>query len=570
MTRLPAMLAQSPWLALCIVVLFAAGVLLFEARNLKSENAFTTQLTLEKGNAIITILENALSTESGLHLADNTLNTLVKNLGSDKSLHFLALVDARGTVLMGTGGPAAGERLWDTPPPATLSGAEISLDEEPHFRVSRQLRLGNASGHKRGGHGNTHANLLAAGADAPLWVVTDYDMTSILEARDADRRHLFVIALVLLFLAFLGCVTWYLVRRHLRSLRIAQEATAFSAHILRTLPVGIIAADTDGHITSMNAEALRIIGPPSNAPAPSLPAMWMPFLASLKAGNTVRDTEMRCSFDEGRPIPLAVSASSLITESGQLLGYVFIVRDLGEIRQLQAELRRRDRLAALGTLAAGIAHEVRNPLSAIRGIARYFAECHAPGSEEGELSKTLEQEVLRLDKVVGNLLDLARPDTLQRAAVPLEALIARAQRMAAPALEKDGVAFTAHLPPSAPDIQVDGDRLTQVFLNLFLNAVDAMRQSAVRQLTVRATVDTDADSAWLAVEVEDTGCGIPPEKMQDIFSPYYTTKPRGTGLGLAIVHKIVEAHEGVVEARNSRNGGCVMTVRLPLPQEGKA
>lgn len=577
-----ARVAQSPWVALCFVMLFGAGVLVFEMRNLKSESTFITTLTTEKGNAFITVFENALRTEVGLHWADNTLYTLLKSLGLDKNLHFLAIADAGGNVLLKTGDLPDNVRLWDTPPPIELTGAEVSLQDERHFRVSRRIHIDSNVPHIDGQHMGVHESLQTVG-NAPLWAVADYSMQQVADARSADRLHLVVIVVVLLFLMLFWGVTFYLARRHARSKQLVQETTAFSSHILRNLPMGIIATDTDYTITSINAEAARIIGMSTTCAASllspalaygsgvraraarRLPSVWDPVMTSLRAGPPIRDVEMRCSFEDEKPISLSVSASSLVTDKGQQLGYVFMVRDLGEIRHLQAELRRRDRLAALGTLAAGIAHEVRNPLSAIRGIARYFEECHLVGSEEGELSKVLEQEVLRLDKVVSNLLDLARSDTLQCVPVSLDALVERARRMAAPTMEQYGVEFALQLPTPSPVVLVDGDRLTQVLINLFLNAVDAMRQSEQRLLSVRAELEKDEVDTWLVVEVEDTGSGIPPEKMQDIFSPYYTTKPRGTGLGLPIVHKIVEAHEGTIAARNSRHGGCIMTLRLPLP-----
>ena len=575
LNKIAASFVQRPWLAFCALLLFGAGVLLFEMRNLKGEGSFITMLATEKGNAFITIIENELRTPPGiLRWTDNSLHALMGSLATDKDLHFLAIVDEEGTVLLGTGHLAQGERLWDTPPPPLLTGAEAILRGEPHFRVSRRIHLGEEAISPS----TPQEYRKLASSKAPLWGVAGFSMKAISAARDTDRLHLFIIALVLLLLGLFWGASWHLVRRHLRSRQLLLETTAFSSHILRNLPLGIIATSTDYTITSINAEAARILAVPhpgsgedAQLPAPRrLPPAWEPVMASLRSGVPLRDVEMRCTFAEGRSVPLSVTASPLATETGQQLGYVFIVRDLGEIRHLQAELRRRDRLAALGTLAAGIAHEVRNPLSAIRGIARYFRECHAANSEEEDMSKILEQEVLRLDKVVCNLLDLARPDTLQYTPVPLAALVEGARRMALPALTAHEVEFVTELPAHTPAIRVDGDRITQVFINLFLNAVDAMRESPHRRLTVRGTLEKDESGAWLMVEIEDTGCGIPPEIVQDIFSPYYTTKPRGTGLGLAIVHKIMEAHGGTIVARNSSLGGCIMALRLPLPPDHEA
>ena len=234
------------------------------------------------------------------------------------------------------------------------------------------------------------------------------------------------------------------------------------------------------------------------------------------------------------------------------------MRDLGEIRRLQSELRRRDRLVALGNMAAGIAHEVRNPLSAIKGLARFFMEASPRESEESRMAGIMTQEVLRLDKVVGALLDFARPDALNLSDVPLDEVVERARGMIGPDMEARGVRFEADLPKPPLIVRLDRDRMTQVLLNLFLNAVQAMPDGGMLRVRGRA------EGSELLLEVADTGCGIAPERLADIFSPYFTTKASGTGLGLSIVHKIVEAHEGTIEAASTPGEGTVFLLRFPF------
>lgn len=590
-------LKRIPWAVLCGAVLLAMCVLAFELGNLKKESDFTAQVTLEKGGSLINALEGALQTGSGFHWTNAELQALMRRVSSGADIRGLALVDAKGRVLLGMPGtPSQRASSGDTPPqgvaatapadPPLGAGAVLSQWQSPppeelhlvmlerqegRLRISRRIRVDSGDMHSDHGHGGVRSVLRLAGTRAPLWVAVEYDSAAIDAARQSDRAHRMVVGTILAFITFLGGMTWYLVRGYVRSRQVVQETSAFAGHIVRTLPVGVLATDAEGRITVINAEALRITGMSAQEAVgrslPELwPELWNPLAAPLRAGESLLDRELRCAFRGRAPMPLSVSASPLHTESGESLGSVLIVRDLGEIRHLQAELRRRDRLAALGTLAARVAHEIRNPLSAIRGIARYFEECHPTGSEDAELAHTLGQEVLRLDKVVGELLDLARPDVIERRPIAVDALVERARRMAAPALQEQGVDFVVHLPSPAPKVMVDGDRMGQVLINLLLNAVDAMQDSPRKHLAVRAAVDAHANGEdTLTLEVEDSGCGIAPDKMQDIFSPYYTTKPRGTGLGLSIVHKIVEAHDGVIEIKSAEGGGCVMVVRLPLP-----
>ena len=599
--RLPSWLLRFSWGALLLVILAAVAVFAFELRNFKRESDYTAQLMSEKGEALITALESALQTGMGFHWNDEELQFLMRRVGAGRDIRALVLLNANGEVVLNASGDLK-QDAGHSPPHSSLpaavqheglSGQVVESGHGLRFRISRRVFLNTGTGSQdmHGGHGHggketgsPSASSLAALRERPLWVVVDYDMQALLAAQRADRLHLAVLAGILVFLALLGAVVGYLLRKYMRSRRLAQESAAFAGLIVRTLPAGIIATDQQGRVTSINTEALRIMGAQEATVAGQelrrlAPALWDALGAPSAQGRAVLDMELRCAFGAEQTLPLAVSVSPLRTDEEQWLGHVFILRDLGEIRRLQSELRRRDRLASLGTLAAGVAHEVRNPLSAIKGIARYFEESYPPESDEGELARTLGQEVLRLDKVVGNLLDLARPDNIQRVPVPLDALVERARRMVKPALEAGGVLFAVHLPQEAEDsgalspkpclVAVDGDRLAQVLINLFLNAVEAMHDSPRRELTLRARITAEGRERTLHLDVEDSGCGIAHEDLQNIFSPYFTTKKRGTGLGLSIVHNIVEAHDGTIEAHNKADGGCTVSLHLPLPFAGE-
>ena len=246
-----------------------------------------------------------------------------------------------------------------------------------------------------------------------LVIFVEYDLTPLEEAQAADEKHMAVMFGILVFVGLVGCITLFLIQSYRRSRKLVQETTAFSSEILRTLPVGIISTDMDDRITSINPAAQDITGLTRTAATGRglhdlLPGVWA-VLEGRTAQDAAREQEAWCTVGERR-VPLAISASHIVTEEGEAIGTALIMRDLGEIRRLQSELRRRDRLVALGNMAAGIAHEVRNPLSAIKGLARFFMEASPEGSDESRMADIMTREVLRLDKVVGDLLDFARPD----------------------------------------------------------------------------------------------------------------------------------------------------------------
>lgn len=239
----------------------------------------------------------------------------------------------------------------------------------------------------------------------------------------------------------------------------------------------------------------------------------------------------------------------------------------GEIRRLEEEIRRKEKLAAVGTLAAGVAHEIRNPLSSIKGYATYFGMRFPEGSEDRKAAGVMVREVERLNRVISELIGLSRPSDVRPVAAPLEDSVAHVLRLIAQDAEKRGVRLVNGLPADLPPARMDPDRLGQALLNICLNALDAMPDGGT--LTLGCTVEKQ----HLVLSVTDTGQGIAPENLNHIFDPYFTTKGHGTGLGLATVHKIVEALEGEVYVRSRQATADTpgrTTFFIRLPQAGKA
>lgn len=234
-------------------------------------------------------------------------------------------------------------------------------------------------------------------------------------------------------------------------------------------------------------------------------------------------------------------------------------RHLGERRALEAEVARRDRLAALGDVAAAFAHEVRNPLNAVSmGLQRLRAEfAPAPLDEYTAFVDLMQAEVTRLNGTVEEFLSLARPLPLAPAPLALDGLLGELAALMAPQAEAASIAVRVRVLPPAPVVQADRDHLKQVLLNLVLNAVQAMGPGGV------VTIEAQAVRDRVAIVVADTGPGIPPERLARIFDPYFTTKGNGLGLGLTIARRIVEAHGGSIEVASEPGRGTRFRVWLP-------
>ena len=233
-----------------------------------------------------------------------------------------------------------------------------------------------------------------------------------------------------------------------------------------------------------------------------------------------------------------------------------------EIKELKQEVLRSQRLAAIGRLAAGVAHEIRNPLSSIKGFATYFKERYKDDKEDQEIAGIMIQEVERLNRVIGQLLEFSRPLVVQPKPVSVGELFDKSLMMIEEDARRKGIKVIKSVPPPSEQIIIDGDRLKQVLLNLYLNAIEAMAEGG--ELRVAARVEDE----MLQIQVADNGRGIDPDEIGAIFDPYYTTKSSGTGLGLAIVHKIIEACDGQISVQSEVGSGTEFSLRIPVNHQG--
>ncbi len=295
-------------------------------------------------------------------------------------------------------------------------------------------------------------------------------------------------------------------------------------------------------------------------------------------GETVRlaegraEPESELTTTDGRAIPVSVLTAPIHGPTGSLRGAVAVLRDLSRIRALEAEVRRGERLSALGQMALALAHEIRNPLGAIRGVAQLLGEELGAGPFREHVTVML-AEIDRVNRVMEALLDLGRPLTFTFGFVNLHELLDRVTLLAEPAARAHEVQLVRRYDPSLPPLWADADRLVQVFQNLVQNGVEAMPGGGRLTLTTRLSLDAvfggrvDAGTGsrpLVEVQVTDEGEGIPPEILDRVFDPFVTTKPRGLGLGLALAHRIVDEHRGALRVASTPGKGTVFSAYLPI------
>ena len=338
-------------------------------------------------------------------------------------------------------------------------------------------------------------------------------------------------------------------------------------NILSTMESGVIAVDATGKISLFNPAAERLTRLRSEAlkasPAANLPGP----LASLLQ-ETLRDNTPRSQFEiaihgsEGLTTPLVCSTATLKDRDGSTHGALIVFSDLTRLKDLEREKRRAERLASFGALASGVAHEIKNPLVAIRTFAELLPERFGDPDFREDFSKVVIKEIARIDDLVARLRGIAETAPQQTGAVDIREPLADTIALLRGQLEQTRTTVHREFLDPSPFVAIDQPQLNQLFLNLLLNSIEAMGSGG--HLTVRITRKRTHGAPWIVTEVSDTGPGIPESVKNNIFDPFFTTKHRGSGLGLTICRGIMDAHRGTIRAECSPDHpGTTIVLEFP-------
>ena len=347
----------------------------------------------------------------------------------------------------------------------------------------------------------------------------------------------------------------------------------YTQSILRSITSGVITVGPDGSVVTANPAAERILGMPEAEMVPRRLGVLFADdggvdggLSRLLGGRIPRllmDVQARTR--SGKTLHAQVAMSRMRDVNGLLLGAVVTFDDVSEVRALTDQLIRADRLAAMGELTAGVAHEVRNPLGIIRASVQLVEDAGMDVSRIAEATRIIKQEIDRLDRVIKALLAFGRPSAPTLRPTDVEAVVTDVvlftRRFAGQARVEIDTEFAA----GVPLVAADADQLKQVLVNLVSNAVQAM-ETGGGTITVRVW----DDDAYVFVSVADTGPGIPADVLPKVFDPFFSTRDDGTGLGLTIVHRIIDQHGGRIEVESAPETGTRFTVALPAASTGEA
>ena len=293
---------------------------------------------------------------------------------------------------------------------------------------------------------------------------------------------------------------------------------------------------------------------------------------TLATGESRSESSAVIEGPDGRPVHVSLLTAPLAGRSEAVTSAVAVVRDISRLRQLESEVRRGETLAAAGQMAVGLAHEIRNPLSAIRGAVQLMQRELGDEARWGEYTTMLLKEVTRVNSIIEMLLDLGRPVTLRPVPLNLHQLLERVALLSQELAGVSGVQIQRRYDPSLPPILADEDRLLQVFHNLVRNAIEAMpsggRLTLISRLSMNplfTKVDLGAGQRSMAeVQVVDEGEGIPEAAQAKLFTPFFTTKEKGLGLGLALCHRILEEHRGAIQVTSEPGRGTTVSCFIPI------
>ncbi|MDI6727073.1 MAG: ATP-binding protein, partial [Smithellaceae bacterium] len=388
-------------------------------------------------------------------------------------------------------------------------------------------------------------------------------------ARKQDMHHTILMGAILVALGTGALYFIFIVQNYYLVDRTLDRMKTYTENVVESMADGLLSVDLEGKIVTLNRQAGEIIGAGRDA----LEGRKITDVLGNEVGEVirfagdrmpVRDREMEIRRMPGDRIPLRFSVAPLTDEMGLEIGSVLMIKDLREIRDLREKANRSERLASLGRLAAGVAHEIRNPLSSIRGFAQYFQKRFKDQEEEEGYASIMVKEVDRLNQVVTDLLDFAGLKEPCREPQSLENIVEEAFALLTREIAARKIEVTRDYEAGLPQVTVDRNQLSQVIINILLNAVESMESGGKIHIGLRQQGSPPA----VELSVADTGSGIPADDLAKVFEPFFSRKKKGTGLGLAIAHQIVEGHGGDIMVESVPGIGTTFRICLPPGESG--
>lgn len=516
-----------------------------------------------------------------------TVNEHIENSAEHPGLRSLYLVDKNGKVRSHTDQLAVGLEVDDKTrkmieymeeeKQRDVSGfVDKPLNPDAFFRmaVRFQMPLGlkdMSQPHQRGRMGRMRSEapipmefeemLEKSLKETPFFLVAELNLDRYRQAIRKQILQIIILSVVLLLVGIGGLLSLIVIQNYKGSQRRLRSMSTFTDILVSSLPIGLMAITPAGRIRTCNPSAAQIlnISKSESLGQPINEVLDEKLLNRVTAhkDQMLSTWEMDFIDDTGAEQSLHFTRLQIEDEEHQIPGTMLLVQDLSQLRELEAQLQRAERDAVVGRMAAGVAHELRNPLSSVKGLALLLKSKLDEDGDAEQAADLLVEQVDRLNRSISELLDYARPSALQKSVLDVDELLKKASTFIHTDAQAAGIAIHEHYNCPSCQILGDEDKLTQVLLNLSLNALQAMEHGGTLQVV------TEKEGQSIVITIQDNGCGIPTEIRSKIFEPYYTTKHDGTGLGLAMSAKIIADHNGTIDIVSTEGQGTTVIVKIP-------
>ncbi len=588
----------SPWLIAASIGLMTLIIVVFAMNNLRREKNLINDGLYHRGQALGRFVGAGTRAfmMQGMEGASQTQH-LIEQASTDTSILYIAVLDSQGFVVAHSQPEQLGQCIErdfsEYNGVVEKGGWKIVRDKELHrnvFEVVSEFspfmsrhnmmrnsmidllsRLDNARRSRFGKSSksddwcrNTLNDAQSKSTPGAYKILVGLDMTDQDKITSQARMHIVLVSLILLFVGVGGWLSLLAAQSFKATQNSLQHIQAFTNLLVMKLPVGIIATEQDGRIKTYNkaiADMLDILPQQviNRRPEKVLPEKVANFFENLRDDDAIHEQEIILNTNN-KDLTVHVSSVPVVDDQNIAKGRVLLVHDLTELKRLQKEVSQHDRLVSLGKMAAGVAHEVRNPLSSIKGFATLLGAKFDKDSEEKKAATLLVNEVERLNRSITELLNYSKPLPLKLVETDLGDLLTDSLQLMQTDAQDLGVALQVDAENNLPKIFIDADRIMQVMLNLYLNAIQSMEEGG--ELIVRAhAIERDN---MVTITVIDTGCGMDEDFLGRATDPYFTSKADGTGLGLALAYKIIDEHHGSISLASVLNQGTTVTILLPI------
>jgi two-component system sensor histidine kinase HydH len=545
------------------VIAVVSAVMTFAHFQRQKEQAI--ELLVEKGATLIRSFEAGLRSPLGMKTETFGLQKLLMEIAQQPDIDYIIVADNKGNIIADSDPAQVGDKYGldlDIGPLALSHDIRWRQVANPQGAGTFEVYRGFFPQERFAEETKPAQNKSKNKKTDNMIIFAGLNMAAIEKADKEDTRNTIIIALILLLIGSSAIISLFLAQAYHLARTSLSRITIFSEAVVKNMPIGLIALDDQGKIVTCNEKAQAVLEVAcSDALGKQamtlLPAPLKKILAELPESGGFLERDIQLIFAEGKEHTWEAIAAGLMDE-GIPAGRILLIRDVTAIRQMENEVTRSRHLNSIGSLAAGVAHEIRNPLSSIKGFAVYFKERLSGNKEDEQMADVMIQETERLNRVISQLIEFARPLELKKEKVQFVELVQHTVKLIAADAQKNKISVEIDAVADLPEVEVDPDKIKQVLLNIFLNSLAALKDGGKLIIALELKADN------LTVIISDNGAGIKKLDLLRIYDPYFTSKPAGTGLGLAVVQKIMEAHGGKINVESTAGQGTKVFLFFPL------